>query len=86
MNRIGGKNRLVLGTNNAISDISGQKHKVKDMRLTWDNKLVHWSEWYAKSPQLIIRPRQENIAVKITRTQNVPTELADPPITPSQYL
>lgn len=83
---MGGKNRFILGTNNAISDISGQKHKVKDMRLTWDNLLVHRSEWYPQSPQLIITPKQEDIAARVTRTQNVPTELADPPIDSSQYL
>lgn len=86
MSRTSRKNRLVLGTNNAISDISGQKHKVKDMVLTWDNLLVHRSEFYEKHPQLILRPRQEKIAVKVTRTQDVPDNLADPPITSDQFL
>ena len=86
MSRTSRKNRFVSGTNNFISDISGQKGKVKDSRLTWDNRLVFRHEWYEKHPQLILRPVQEHIAVSVTRTQDVPKELESPPITPSQFI
>lgn len=72
--------RYVAGTHNSVSDDSGQKYKRKDMKLTWDNKLVGADEWYPKQPQLLIRPRADRPAVTDqTRTESAPTNLLDPP-------
>jgi len=79
--------RYVRGTHLAISDYSGQKYLRKDMKFTWDNKLVGKDEWERKQPQLTIRGRTEQIAVTDgTRTQGEDPPLLDPPITPSQFL
>ncbi len=72
---------------NSISDVSGLQFKRSEMRLTWDNLLVEAiREFDVKQPQLTIRPRQENIAVEITRTRGADPALQDPPITDSQLL
>ena len=74
------KDRYVKGTHNAISDLSGQKYKRKDMRLTWDNLLVGIDEWEEKHPQLIIRAHEDRTAVlNQTRTQDR-TETLDLPV------
>jgi len=76
--------RYVKGTHNAISDDSGQKYKRCDMRMTWDGRLVGKDEWEPKESQLTIRPGSDDPSVKNeTRTQNVPTNLLDPPFDPS---
>ena len=78
------RDRYVKGSHNSISDDSGQKYKRKDMRLTWDNKLVGTDEWYPKQPQLTIRPRPDDPAVKNqTRTQDLNEVLIDPTFNPA---
>lgn len=75
------------GDHNVISDDSGQKFKRSDCRFTWDGKLVGISEWQEKEPQLTIRGRKEKIAVSNgTRGEGPDPALAEPPITPSQYI
>ena len=65
------KDRYVKGTHNVISDLSGQKYKRSDCRLTWDNLLVGIDEWEEKHPQLIIRAHEDRTAVlNQTRTQD----------------
>lgn len=79
------RDRYRRGTHNSISDVSGQKYKRSDMRLTWDNKLVGKDEFDPKSPQLIIRPRADRPAVtNQTRTQDINTFLLDPAFNPRQ--
>lgn len=72
------------GSHNSISDLSGQKYKRSDMRLTWDNLLVGIDEWEPKHEQLILRPRPDRPAITDqTRTQQPPTNLLDPPFDPT---
>lgn len=78
------RDRYLAGTHNAVSDDSGQKYKRKDMKLTWDNKLVGADEWEPKQPQLNIRPRTDRPAItNQTRTEDSPTTLLDPPYDPA---
>lgn len=78
------RNYYKKGTHNAISDLSGQKYKRSDMRLTWDNKLVGVDEWEEKHPQLIIRPRIDRPAIKDqTRTQGEDAPMTAPTFDPS---
>ena len=78
------RDRYVKGSHNAISDDSGQKYKRKNMKLTWDNKLVGIDEWYPKHPQLIIRPRRDDPGIKNqTRTEDRNDTLLDPPFNPA---
>lgn len=73
------KDRYIKGTHNAVSDFSGQKYKRKDMRFTWDRKLVGADEWEPKQPQIMIRGRDERIAVSNgTRTQKADLPLDVP--------
>lgn len=62
----------VRGQHNVISDDSGQKFKSGEMRKTWDNKLVHESEWEAKHPQLTIIGREDKQAVTNARPRQDP--------------
>ena len=72
------------GSHNSVSDDSGQKYKRSDMRLTWDNKLVGKDEWYAKQPQLELRPRQDRPGVRNqTRTESTDFVNLDPPYNPA---
>lgn len=81
------RERYIAGDWNAISDLSGQKFKRSEMRLTWDNKLVKAiGEWDPKQPQLTLRPRRDDIAVTITRTRGPDPALQDPPISASSDL
>ena len=83
----GARTRYIPGDWNAISDVSGLQFKRSEMALTWDNKLVEKTrEFDIKHPQLIIRPRKDDIAVTITRTRGEDPELQDDPITSSQLL
>jgi hypothetical protein len=75
------KDRYVKGTHNAVSDLSGQKYKRCDMRLTWDNLLVGKDEWEPKHPQLILRPRPDRPAI----TNQTRTQSADPALELSAY-
>lgn len=67
MRKLRSRNEFIMGAHNVISDISGQKFKSTEMRMTWDGFLVHQSEWYPRHPQLDIRGRDEQIAVSPTR-------------------
>lgn len=75
-----GKNYYRRGDHNSISDISGQKFKRSQMRINWKGQLVADDEYDPKQPQLTIRGRKEQIAVRDgTRTQKEDPPLADPP-------
>jgi len=81
------KNNYIKGDHNVISDDSGQKFKRSEMRYTWDGKLVHaLTEWQPKHPQLNVRGRKENIAVKDTRTQRKDPPVLNPPISGANIL
>lgn len=76
---IRGRSKYIKGTHNALSDDSGQKYKRKDMRLTWDNKLVGVDEWEPKQPQLTIRPRPDSPAVRDQTRVGNRTEVMEVP-------
>lgn len=79
------RDRFVSGDHNAICDLSGQKYKRSDMRLTWDNLLVGKEHWSPKQPQLDIRPRQDDPAIhNQTRTQGPDPAMEFPSFTPAQ--
>lgn len=61
------KNRFISGDYNVISDRSGQKLKRSECRFTWDGFLVGNDEWEEKQPQIDLRGRDEQIAVKDAR-------------------
>lgn len=44
-------------------DIYGLTEMASEMRMTWDNKLVHKDFFDEKHPQLIINPRQDKISI-----------------------
>jgi hypothetical protein len=80
MRRRGG-NTLRLGDNNAISDISGFKHKASEMRKlsgTQKGLLVHKSEWNPAHPQLKIRAREDKQSVRDVRDRTT-DKFEDPP-------
>lgn len=68
------KNYFKSGDHNAICDLSGQKYKRSDLVRNWRNQLVARQHFEEKHPQLMIRPRQERIAVDDARTD------PDPPV------
>jgi len=81
------RSRYIAGDHNVISDFSGQEFKRSEMSLNWKNQLVNTlREFEVKQPQLTIRPRQEKIAVQVTRTEGPDSALQDPPFTPSQII
>jgi hypothetical protein len=57
----------VIGDWNVQSDLSGRVFKRSECRYTWDNYLVHTSEWYEKQPQLTILTPKDKIAVPDAR-------------------
>ena len=61
--------RAISGEHNVTCDISGMVFKRKDMRYTWDNKLVYKDYWDPKHPQLELRTKKERIAVSDTRSE-----------------
>ena len=78
------RDRYVKGTHNSVSDDSGQKYKRKDMRLTWDGKLVGKDEYYEKQPQLTIRPHPDKPGITDqTRVQGQTETLEVAPFDPS---
>ena len=74
------------GQHNVISDDSGQKFKSGEMRMTWDNKLVHVSEWEAKHPQLTIRPRSDKQSVRNARPRQDPPNFVNNATLPDDVL
>ena len=55
------------GDHKVRDDIYGLTEMASDMRLTWDNKLVHKDFYDVKHPQLIINPRQDNTSINNAR-------------------
>jgi hypothetical protein len=80
------QDKWVKGTYNSISDDSGQKYKRKDMRKTWDNKLVGIDEWEPKQPQLTLRSYTDNQIAKDARSDATPGVTAGPPLTTSELI
>lgn len=69
------KNRYIRGDHNVICDLSGAKLKRSQCRLgqpgsTIAGLLVDKELWSPRHPQLDIRPRQENIAVRDARPRS----------------
>jgi hypothetical protein len=63
-------NRLKIGDNNVIDDITGQKHKASEMRKlsgTQRGLLTHWKNWNPAHPQLKIRAREDKQNVNKVR-------------------
>ena len=59
-----------------ISDRSGQRYRLKDMRLEWTGFLVGKDEWEAKQPQLTpARVRADPQALKDPRPDRTETEV-----------
>lgn len=58
------KRSYIKGDHKVRDDIYGLTEMASDMRLTWDNKLVHKDFFDEKHPQLILNPRQEHISIK----------------------
>ena len=69
------------GNWNAVSDLDGQKRKVSDMRMMWNNAFVGKEEWNPIQPQQIIRPRLDRPARSPVRN----VEPVSDPITPFTY-
>ena len=65
----GRKTRAILGEHNVTSDISGRVFKASEMRKTWNNLVVHYSEYDPKHPQLELRARKEQISVRDARPE-----------------
>lgn len=55
------------GDHLVISDISGQKFLRSECRFDWKGLLMHHSEWSVKHPQIDLRGRRDDIAVKDPR-------------------
>lgn len=70
------RDRFVMGDYNAISDLSGQKFKRSDMKITWNGLLVGAAEFEKKHPQLTIRPPADRPAI----TDQTRTQPEDPPL------
>lgn len=66
-----------------ISDISGQKIRIRDAVRDWRNLWMEKENFSPREKQLDIIPRHENIAVQVARTQNIDESLADPPFNPA---
>lgn len=77
------KERYIPGNHWIISDISGQKIRIKDAVRDWRDLWMEKDNWSPKQPQLTIIPRQENISVPVVRTQNIDQPLLDPPFNPA---
>lgn len=75
--------RYIAGNHWIISDISGQKIRIKDAVRDWRGLWMEKDNFSIKEKQLIIRPRQEKIAVSVARTQNIDETLQDLPFNPA---
>lgn len=75
--------RYIRGNHWIISDISGQKIRVKDAIQDWRGLWMERENFSPKEKQLTIIARQEDIAVRIARTQNIDETLQDPPFDPA---
>jgi hypothetical protein len=75
--------RYIPGNHWIISDISGQKIRIKDAVRDWRNLYMEKDNFSPKEKQLTITGRQEHIAVTVARTQNIDETLQDPPFDPA---
>ena len=66
-----------------ISDISGQKIRIKDAVRDWRGLWMERENYSPKEKQLEITPHQEKIAVQVARTQNIDESLESPPFNPA---
>jgi hypothetical protein len=74
-------NRLKIGDNNVIDDITGQKHKASDMKMLSGSQrglLTHRKNWNPAHPQLSIRAREDKQNVKKVRLR-VEDQFPTPP-------
>jgi len=46
-----------------ISDLSGQKFPRSEMKKTWRNTWVHYTEWEPRHPQDFIKARSDTIHI-----------------------
>ena len=72
--------RYIAGNHWIISDISGQKIRIKDAVRDWRGLWMEKDNFSPKEKQLTLRPRQEKIAVAVACTQNLDETLIDPPL------
>lgn len=77
------KERYIRGNHWIISDISGQKIRIKDAVQDWRGYWMERDEFSPREKQLTIIARQETIAVRVARTQNIDETLQDPPFNPA---
>ena len=56
-----------MGDHKVRCDVSGLTFLRSECRITWDNKLVGKQYYDEKHPQLILKPRQDNISIKDAR-------------------
>ena len=77
------KERYIAGNHWIISDISGQKIRIQDAEADWRGYWMERDNFSPKEKQLTIIPRQETIAVRVARTQNIDETLQDPPFNPA---
>lgn len=78
--------RYIRGNHWIIDDISGQKIRIKDAQQDWRGYWMARDEFSPKEKQLTIIPRQETIAVRVARTQNIDETLQDPPFNASDAI
>jgi hypothetical protein len=78
----GRKTKAISGEHNVTCDRTGMVFKRSEMRYEWNGLLVHKSVWEPKHPQLNLRPRKEEIAVRDARSEG-PAYFPTPP-TPSE--
>lgn len=78
--------RYIRGNHWIIDDISGQKIRIKDAVQDWRGYWMARSEFSPREKQLTIIPRQETIAVRVARTQNIDETLQDPPFNASDAI
>ena len=64
------KNHWYPGDWKVKSDTSGAIVMRSECRYTWDNKLVHHSEWDPKHPQLQLKLHSDKISVPDTRFES----------------
>ena len=79
------RDRYKKGSWNVISDQDGQKRKIGDMRMQWDNLLVGKEEFDKKHPQLELRPRPDNPSRTPVRNTE-PKNLAVPTFTDNELV
>jgi hypothetical protein len=61
------KNYYKSGSNNAICDVCGFKHKAVDMRMRWDGLFVCRDDFEQRQPQDFVKAITDKITVPISR-------------------